>query len=438
MQNNSMLASLKAILLMVLMMCSVSVMAQTITTDQPDYAPGSTATFTGSGFTVGETVSLVVHHADGTPDSGADHDPWMVTADANGDFVTTWHVCEDDCLGSTLRVTADGISSGMHAFALFTDAGPSGQINISTTAAVVENFNTTTTTALPTAWSIQQSAAPNWGIGSNATSFVASSGSPVTGGTYTWGNTALTDFSVGAMTSSGFASPNSLMAKYVNGNLGAINKLTISFNAKKYRTNTAAASVQFFYSLDGSTWISITAGDIAAATIGTGTSAYLFGTPTVYSVAAFSITGLNIPNGSNIYLRWNINTTGSNSQGIGIDDVNVTAAFNTIAGSNIVNGGVNFVGRINGYSQPVNCSVGDYRVLNYRKVSTTTANTTDGRGQWFTTVNVQSSGGNVTPDNMPGGGGAGFLLTSGGGCGVTENFTDKCNGRQYPYLYPYL
>src|SRR5260221_12797401 len=95
--------------------------AQTLTTDQGDYAPGSTATITGSGFWANEVVMLQVHHADGTPDTGADHDPWYVTADANGNFVTTWHVCTDDCVGSTLRASADGQSSSLHAEVLFTD-----------------------------------------------------------------------------------------------------------------------------------------------------------------------------------------------------------------------------------------------------------------------------------------------------------------------------
>ena len=86
--------------------------------------------------------------------------------------------------------------------------------------------------------------------------------------------------------------------------------------------------------------------------------------------------------------------------------------------------GVNFVGSINGYSQPIN-GANDYRVLKYRKVSTTTTNPSDGRGQWSTTVNAQSSGGNVPPTNMTGGGGNGFLFTSGGGAGNPGNFGNK-------------
>ena len=72
---------------------------------------------------------------------------------------------------------------------------------------------------------------------------------------------------------------------------------------------------------------------------------------------------------------------------------------------------VQWVGRPNGYSTtPYNS---DYRTTIYRKVSTTATNPSDGRGQWTTTINVQNSGGNITPDNMPGGGGAGWLLISG-------------------------
>ena len=72
---------------------------------------------------------------------------------------------------------------------------------------------------------------------------------------------------------------------------------------------------------------------------------------------------------------------------------------------------VQWVGRPNGYSTtPYNS---DYRTTIYRKVSTTATNPSDGRGQWTTTINVQNSGGNIAPDNMPGGGGAGWLLISG-------------------------
>jgi len=96
-----------------------------ITTDSADYQPGSTATITGTGFQPGESVRVQVVHWDyvpGDPITGADHEPWWVTADGTGEFVTTWHVCEDDCVGQLLIATADGEASGLNAVTLFTDA----------------------------------------------------------------------------------------------------------------------------------------------------------------------------------------------------------------------------------------------------------------------------------------------------------------------------
>ncbi|HVE61633.1 MAG TPA: T9SS type A sorting domain-containing protein [Chitinophagaceae bacterium] len=101
---------------------SVPTNALKLETDKMDYQPGETANISGSGFQPFEVVSLEVHHADGTPDSGEDHEPWTVNADANGNITTTWHVCEDDCLGSLLKLSAQGQSSGLKTSKLFTDA----------------------------------------------------------------------------------------------------------------------------------------------------------------------------------------------------------------------------------------------------------------------------------------------------------------------------
>jgi uncharacterized repeat protein (TIGR03803 family) len=97
--------------------------ATAVRVDKADYAPGTTAHITGAGFASGETVVLQVRHADGTPDTGEDHEPWSVTADTAGRFQSTWNVCTDDCLHSTLRLTAAGQTSGRTAQAIFTDAG---------------------------------------------------------------------------------------------------------------------------------------------------------------------------------------------------------------------------------------------------------------------------------------------------------------------------
>jgi len=221
---------------------------------------------------------------------------------------------------------------------LFTTTKLFSQTNIPSTTTVVENFNlmsTSTTTALPSSWRIHSSSTPTFTGGTQNLGLQSSSGSPATGATYNWGNSVTTtDRCPGVMTSGSFASPSSLIGWYKNTNTNNLTSLTISYTLERYRINTAAASVTFFYSTDGSTWTAVTSGDISSG-LTTGTSAYNFnpsGTPSstvcgVVSKSGISITGLTIANNSSIYLRWNLITTGANSQGIGIDDINVTATF---------------------------------------------------------------------------------------------------------------
>lgn len=115
-----------------------------VTTEQNDYAPGSTAIITASGFTAGSTVKIEVDHATnpgadgvwGTADdvlntsAGAGHDPWYVTdggagdldGQANGSVTTSWYVDPDDSAGARFLLSAS--SDGATATATFTDAGP--------------------------------------------------------------------------------------------------------------------------------------------------------------------------------------------------------------------------------------------------------------------------------------------------------------------------
>ncbi|MGN6540529.1 MAG: hypothetical protein ACTHKY_06940, partial [Ginsengibacter sp.] len=97
----------------------------TIKTDQLDYPPGSTVIITGTGWQPGETVTLQVLHEGETGDnatSGA-HAPFTAVADANGNVTSQWIVpLDEDELGATLLLTADGVSSGRHAECTFTDA----------------------------------------------------------------------------------------------------------------------------------------------------------------------------------------------------------------------------------------------------------------------------------------------------------------------------
>jgi hypothetical protein len=93
----------------------------TLTSDAPDYAPGATATFYGTGFQPYENVTLVVHNITNPICYNGLCCPWTVQADANGNFTTTWTVC--NCPNTLLHATATGETSQLFAELYFTDSG---------------------------------------------------------------------------------------------------------------------------------------------------------------------------------------------------------------------------------------------------------------------------------------------------------------------------
>jgi hypothetical protein len=107
-----------------------ALLSATVGTDLPDYTAGATALISGSGYGVGETITLQVLHSDGTS-GGAGHDAWNVTDGGDGDldgaldgnFQSSWYVDPDDSGGSAFTLTATGQSSGESASTTFTDAG---------------------------------------------------------------------------------------------------------------------------------------------------------------------------------------------------------------------------------------------------------------------------------------------------------------------------
>ncbi|WP_211338540.1 putative metal-binding motif-containing protein, partial [Flavobacterium dankookense] len=203
------------------------------------------------------------------------------------------------------------------------------QISISSGTTLSQNFDgigSTTTASLPSNWkmSVAGTSSPTWSAGGNftATTAQASSGSPSAGGRYNWGNgTTTTDRAVGFMTSGSYANPNSIMVHFQNTSGVQMNDVAFTFDYERYRVNSTACSITFFTSTDGSTWTARTAGDSGA--FATGANAYNFTTGTVVS-KSFALTGINIPNNGNLYLRWNFNSGSSNSQGVGLDNFTLT------------------------------------------------------------------------------------------------------------------
>jgi hypothetical protein len=101
---------------------SVSFGQATVTSDADDYAPRSTATFTGAGFEPEKTVVLKVKNLSYPCNTGFCRFflPAMECGCRwDGGFVTQWLVCE--CPGDSLRLKALGETSASIAYAYFLD-----------------------------------------------------------------------------------------------------------------------------------------------------------------------------------------------------------------------------------------------------------------------------------------------------------------------------
>ena len=96
--------------------------AAEVMTDQLDYQPGDTVFIIGSGFAPGETVFLQVINGDGQGLSGPWGEPWTASADQDGNVLTTWEVCPEECFEAVLHLMALGETSNEFAEAFFTDA----------------------------------------------------------------------------------------------------------------------------------------------------------------------------------------------------------------------------------------------------------------------------------------------------------------------------
>jgi hypothetical protein len=195
------------------------------------------------------------------------------------------------------------------------------------TTLLSENFNgMSTNSTLPAGFRIQASTTTvAWASGSNTVTQVATSNNMSAGGTYNFGATT-NERAVGAMTSGSFGSPNNLLAVVTNTSGSTQGSFSVSFVVERFRVNTAAASVLFFASTNGSTWTAVTSGDVATNSLPTGSSTYTWTNPTVVSRSGIAVTNFSVANNGLLYLRWNIDTTGGSSQAIAIDDVQVTTS----------------------------------------------------------------------------------------------------------------
>jgi endonuclease I len=212
--------------------------------------------------------------------------------------------------------------------ASFVSALGFGQISITNLAnPYTQDFNTlantgTTSSVLPTGWLLSET-----DDNANTTYSILTTTSN-SGDTYSFGTVGATDRAFGGLLS-GTLVPT-IGVGFTNNSGATINSITINYTGEQWRLGVAnrADRLDFQYSttatgINAGTYTDLDALDFVAPNT-TGTVGVLDGNLAANKTAkTVIINGLNIPNGTSFYFRWNdFNATGADD-GLGIDDVTI-------------------------------------------------------------------------------------------------------------------
>jgi uncharacterized repeat protein (TIGR01451 family) len=213
-----------------------------------------------------------------------------------------------------------------------------------------ENFdtlaNTGTSGTTPTGWFFAESAA-----NANAL-YSAGTGSGTAGDTYSFGPAASTDRAFGGL-QSGSLVPT-VGACFSNNSAAAINAMAIAYTGEQWRLGATGRvdRIDFQYSLDATslttgTWTDVNALDFTAPITVAPTGALDGNAVANRTALSNTITGLNVPVGTNVWIRWtDLNASGADD-GLAVDDFSLTAAsafvlttnspqtVNTVVGGNV-------------------------------------------------------------------------------------------------------
>lgn len=210
-----------------------------------------------------------------------------------------------------------------------------GQMIITSTTPVTQNFDgmgTSATASLPSGFRISQGtvyanglSATNRAYGTSGTNAVSAVSA---GGAVNWANgvnSTATDRALGFLSSNTYTSPRSIMLEIENNTGGTITELNVSFNYEKYRNGSREFNLTFFHGSGGGTWTAAAAGNQNYPADAGNTVV----NPATSISKSFTITGLSISNNSKYYFRWAYTGVGgsTNGQGIGLDNVSVSATF---------------------------------------------------------------------------------------------------------------
>ncbi len=222
--------------------------------------------------------------------------------------------------------------------ALILSSGTQAQVSLTTLGTPhTQNFDTLPATGSAT-WT-NNSTIPGWfhartGTG---TTIVANDGSSNAGNLYSYGTGTTTDRALGSLGSGNAAVGNLFWGIRLQNNTGAvINALDISYVGEQWRNSAAAAqTVAFSFGVGTPTvtgslaefqvpGIAVNQLDFTSPITGGAAGALNGNLAANRATMTFSITGLSIPNGTEVMLRWSDPDHAGADHGLSIDDFSVT------------------------------------------------------------------------------------------------------------------
>lgn len=188
---------------------------------------------------------------------------------------------------------------------------------------VTESFDTLAASgagsALPSGWTISES-----GSAANG-AYAAGTGTGTVGDTYSLGASGSTERSLGSLRSSSLATV--LGVSFQNATGLTITELTLSYVGEQWRLGALGRTdrLDFAYSLDGTTWLDADALDFTAP-VTSGAGGALDGNAAGNRLAlSHTLSGLSIPSGGGLWLRWTDYDAAGADDVLGIDDFSLVA-----------------------------------------------------------------------------------------------------------------
>ncbi|MBS1825768.1 MAG: hypothetical protein JST93_10645 [Acidobacteria bacterium] len=216
---------------------------------------------------------------------------------------------------------------------LLAQANCASTLSLNTTS-YTQDFNALVNTGsaalitLPTGWNVGYNVnATTFLIGvSTKVNYVSGTGSSTTGDFYSFGAAASTDRAFGSL-ASGNAQMGSVAQYFcfTNNSGSTVNSLRIAYRGEQWRNggNANSQKLEFAYSINGgSSFTAYSALDFTSL-VNTTTAAAIDGNTNSTSLDQI-ITGLNVPTGTTIVLRWFDRDDSGNDHGLAVDDLTVT------------------------------------------------------------------------------------------------------------------